>query len=39
VVSGSVIHVAVDGSGEPTRIPDEFHESIVAFQEERPEGA
>lgn len=38
VVSGTVTHVAVDESGEPTRIPDEFREAIVAFQDERPEG-
>jgi acyl-CoA thioester hydrolase len=35
VVSGSVTHVAVDEAGEPTRI----REAIVAFQEERLEGA
>lgn len=39
VVSGSVTHVAVDESGEPTRLPTEFREAIVAFQDERPEGA
>lgn len=38
VVSGSVTHVAVDESGEPTRVPEEFREAIIAFQDELPEG-
>lgn len=40
VVSGSVTHVAIDAeTGESTRVPEEFREAIVAFQDERPEGA
>lgn len=39
VASGSVTHVAVDEeTGEPIRIPEEFREAIVAFQDEPPEG-
>lgn len=37
LAEGSVVHVAVDESGEPTRVPDEFREAVVEFQEKPPE--
>lgn len=37
LVDGTVTHVAVDESGTPTRIPDEFRDRVVAFQDEPPQ--
>ncbi len=37
LVEGSVVHVAVDEDGQPTRVPDDFREAVVAFQDEPPE--
>lgn len=37
LVEGSVVHVAVDESGAPTRVPDAFRDAVVAYQEEPPE--
>ncbi|WP_254839480.1 acyl-CoA thioesterase [Natronomonas marina] len=37
VADGGLVHVAVDESGEPTRVPDEFREAAVAFQETPPD--
>lgn len=37
LVEGTVVHVAVDESGSPTRVPDEFREAVVGFQDEPPE--
>jgi acyl-CoA thioester hydrolase len=37
VASGSVVHVAVDGDGETVRVPDEFREAVVEFQEVPPD--
>lgn len=38
IAEGTVTHVAVDAeTGEPTRVPDEFREAVVAFQERPPE--
>lgn len=37
LVDGSVTHVAVDGSGAPTRVPQTFRDAVVAFQETPPE--
>ncbi|MFQ3319223.1 MAG: acyl-CoA thioester hydrolase [Natronomonas sp.] len=37
LVEGTVVHVAVDESGAPTRVPDEFREAVAAFQDEPPE--
>lgn len=34
---GSVTHVAVDETGTPTRVPDEFRKAVVEFQDEPPE--
>jgi acyl-CoA thioester hydrolase len=31
-----LVHVAVDESGEPTRVPEEFREAVVDFQAEPP---
>ena len=36
LAEGTVTHVAVEG-GTPTRVPDEFREAIVEFQDEPPE--
>jgi len=36
LVEGSVTHVAVEG-GESTRVPDEFRDAVVEFQDEPPE--
>ena len=32
VAEGGLVHVAVDESGEPTRVPEEFREAVVGFQ-------
>lgn len=37
LAEGSVTHVAVDESGAPTRVPDEFREAVLAFQDEAPD--
>lgn len=37
LVEGTVVHVAVDETGAPTRVPDEFREAVVEFQDEPPE--
>lgn len=37
VAEGGLVHVAVDESGSTTRVPDEFREAVVAFQEEPPD--
>lgn len=37
LVEGTVVHVAVDDGGSPTRVPDEFREAVVEFQDEPPE--
>ena len=37
LVEGTVVHVAVDESGSPTRVPDKFREAVVEFQAEPPE--
>ena len=37
LAEGSVTHVAVDETGTPTRVPDEFREAVVEFQDEPPE--
>lgn len=37
LVEGTVVHVAVDDSGSPTRVPDAFREAVVEFQDEPPE--
>lgn len=37
LVEGSVTHVAVDETGSPTRVPDDFRDAVVAFQDEPPE--
>ena len=36
LAEGHVTHVAV-ADGEPTRVPDDFREAVVAFQDEPPE--
>lgn len=36
LVEGTVVHVAVDESGAPTRVPEAFREAVVEFQEEPP---
>ena len=36
LVEGSVTHVVVDESGSPIRVPDDFREAIVEFQDEPP---
>ena len=36
VAEGGLVHVAVDKSGEPTRVPEEFREAVVDFQAEPP---
>ena len=36
LAEGGLVHVAVDESGEPTRVPDEFRDAVVAFQAEPP---
>jgi acyl-CoA thioester hydrolase len=37
LVEGGVVHVAVDESGEPTRVPDDFREAVLDFQDEAPD--
>jgi acyl-CoA thioester hydrolase len=37
LADGGVVHVAVDESGEPTRVPDEFREAVVDFQDVAPD--
>ncbi|WP_254536894.1 acyl-CoA thioesterase [Halomarina litorea] len=37
LAEGHVVHVAVDGDGETTRVPDDFREAVDAFQDEPPE--
>lgn len=38
LVEGSVTHVAVEvETGEPVRVPEDFREAVVAFQDEPPE--
>lgn len=37
LVEGSVTHVAVDDTGTPTRVPDDFRDAVVAFQDDPPE--
>lgn len=39
VAEGNLTHVAVDDSGNPTRVPDAFREAVSEFQGEPPEGA
>ena len=36
VAEGGLVHVAVDESGEPTRVPEECREAVVDFQAEPP---
>ncbi len=36
VAEGGLVHVAVDESGEPTRVPEAFREAVVEFQPEPP---
>ena len=39
LAEGTVTHVAVDAeTGSPTRVPDEFRDAVVAFQDQPPEG-
>jgi acyl-CoA thioester hydrolase len=37
LVEGTVVHVAVDESGDPVRVPDAFREAVLKFQDEAPE--
>lgn len=37
LIEGSVTHVAVDETGTPTRVPDDFRDAVVAFQDNPPE--
>lgn len=37
VAEGGLVHVAVDETGEPTRVPDAFRDAAVAFQDEPPD--
>ncbi len=38
VAEGSVTHVAVDAaSGEPTRVPDDFRDAVVNYQDAPPD--
>lgn len=37
LVEGSVTHVAVDDTGAPTRVPDEFRDAVCEFQDAPPE--
>jgi len=34
---GGLVHVAVDESGEPTRVPDGFREAVVEFRASPPD--
>ncbi len=38
LVEGTVVHVVVDESGEPTRVPEALREAIVAYQDIPPAG-
>lgn len=38
LVDGTVVHVVVDESGSPTRVPESLREAIVAYQDVLPEG-
>ena len=38
VAEGNLTHVAVDEDGDPTRVPEEFREAVVDYQDEPPEG-
>lgn len=37
LADGAVTHVAVDAAGNPTRVPDDFREAVVSFQETPPD--
>lgn len=37
LAEGTVTHVAVDDAGEATRVPDEFRDAVVSFQDEAPD--
>ena len=37
LAEGGLVHVAVDESGDPTRVPDEFREAVVEFQVDPPD--
>ncbi len=38
LVEGTVVHVAVDTeTGEPTRVPQEFREAVIAYQDDPPD--
>jgi acyl-CoA thioester hydrolase len=37
LAEGTVTHVAVGEDGKATRVPDEFRDAVVAFQDEAPE--
>ncbi|MFC7156162.1 acyl-CoA thioesterase [Halomarina halobia] len=37
LAEGGVVHVAVDEDGKATRVPDDFRDAVVAFQDEPPE--
>ncbi|WP_254546379.1 acyl-CoA thioesterase [Halomarina pelagica] len=37
LAEGHVVHVAVDEAGGSTRVPDDFRDAVVAFQDEPPE--
>lgn len=38
LADGTLVLVAIDESGEPTRIPDGFREAVAAYQDVPPEG-
>jgi acyl-CoA thioester hydrolase len=37
LAEGGLTHVAVDESGEPTRVPDEFRQAVVDYQDVLPD--
>jgi acyl-CoA thioester hydrolase len=37
LAEGTVTHVAVGDDGSPTRVPDDFREAVIEFQDEPPE--
>jgi acyl-CoA thioester hydrolase len=37
LAEGHVVHVAVDADGNATRVPDDFRDAVVAFQDEPPD--
>jgi acyl-CoA thioester hydrolase len=37
LAEGGLVHVAVDESGEPTRVPDAFREAVLDFQDVAPD--